>query len=151
MTPKDSQSMKPATVAKKLGIYLPATPQEFQDSSISRDEFAELQANPPEWLAELRRNGPHPRPVVAQKLNISISGLARGGVEEALTTAEISELLQSPRSGWSPNAPRTQRSAAKPSASRTKPTRKQQPRKPGKTLQQSATPPRPPSGTTRNL
>ena len=48
--------MKPATVAKKLGIYLPATPQEFQDSTITREEFAELQANPPEWLAELRRN-----------------------------------------------------------------------------------------------
>jgi hypothetical protein len=85
--------MKPATVAKKLGIYLPATPQEFQDASISRADFAELQANPPEWLVELRRNGPHPRPVVAQKLNVSISGLARGGVEEALTTAEITALL----------------------------------------------------------
>ncbi|BCW51673.1 DUF5997 family protein [Arthrobacter sp. StoSoilB13] len=96
MTSSNSQSMKPATVAKKLGIYLPATPQEFQDSSISREEFAELQANPPEWLAELRRSGPHPRPVVAQKLNVSISGLARGGVEEALTTAEITELLQAP-------------------------------------------------------
>lgn len=88
--------MKPATVAKKLGIYLPATPQEFQDSTITREEFAELQSNPPEWLAELRRNGPHPRPVVAQKLNVSISGLARGGVEEALTTAEITALLQAP-------------------------------------------------------
>jgi hypothetical protein len=88
--------MKPATVAKKLGIYLPATPQEFQDSTISREEFNELQSNPPEWLSELRRNGPHPRPVVAQKLNVSISGLARGGVEEALTTAEITALLQAP-------------------------------------------------------
>lgn len=88
--------MKPATAAKKLGIYLPATPQEFQESTISREEFAELQSNPPEWLVELRRNGPHPRPVVAHKLNVSISGLARGGVEEALTTAEITALLQAP-------------------------------------------------------
>ncbi|MDQ0848340.1 hypothetical protein QFZ65_000278 [Arthrobacter sp. B3I9] len=59
MTSANSQSMKPATVAKKLGIYLPATPQEFQDSVITRADFAELQANPPEWLAELRRTGPH--------------------------------------------------------------------------------------------
>jgi hypothetical protein len=88
--------MKPATVAKKLGIYLPATPQEFQDSTITRAEFAELQANPPEWLAELRRNGPHPRPVVAQKLNVSIGGLTRAGVEQPLTTAEITALLQAP-------------------------------------------------------
>ncbi|HKU30891.1 DUF5997 family protein [Arthrobacter sp. NyZ413] len=96
MTSANSQSMKPATAAKKLGIYLPATPQEFQDSAITRAEFAELQANAPEWLAELRRTGPHPRPVVAQKLNISIGGLARGGITEPLTTAQISELLANP-------------------------------------------------------
>ncbi|WP_245953509.1 DUF5997 family protein [Arthrobacter silvisoli] len=88
--------MKPATAAKKLGIYLPATPQEFQDSAVTRAEFAELQSNPPEWLAELRRNGPHPRPVVAQKLNISIGGLVRGGITEPLTTAEITALLAAP-------------------------------------------------------
>ena len=45
MTSANSQSMKPATVAKKLGIYLPATPQEFQDS-----EITELLAAPPQWL-----------------------------------------------------------------------------------------------------
>lgn len=147
MTSSNSQSMKPATVAKKLGIYLPATPQEFQDSSISREEFNELQSNPPEWLAELRRNGPHPRPVVAQKLNISISGLARGGVEEALTTAEITELLQTPRSGWSPNAPPTLLSVPRPSASRTRPTKRPRRRKPGRTPQQNAMLPREPSAT----
>lgn len=97
MTPaKSPQTMKPATAAKKLGIYLPASPQEFQDNDVTRAEFNELQQNPPEWLAELRRNGPHPRPVVAQKLGISISGLARGGVTEPLTTAEITALLQEP-------------------------------------------------------
>ena len=88
--------MKPATAAKKLGIYLPAAPQEFQDGPISRAQFDELQANPPEWLVELRRNGPHPRPVVAQKLNISISGLTRSGITDALTTAQITELLAAP-------------------------------------------------------
>lgn len=88
--------MKPATAAKKLGIYLPAAPQDFQDSDISRENFNALQENPPEWLAELRRTGPHPRPVVAQKLGVSISGLARGGITEPLTTAEITALLQSP-------------------------------------------------------
>ncbi|NOJ59304.1 DUF5997 family protein [Arthrobacter sp. 260] len=97
MTPaKSTQTMKPATAAKKLGIYLPAAPQDFQDSEVTRAEFNQLQQNPPEWLAELRRNGPHPRPVVAQKLGISISGLARGGVTEALTTADITTLLAEP-------------------------------------------------------
>ena len=86
--------MKPTTAAKKLGVYLPATPQEFQAQELSRTEFLELQANPPEWLAELRRSGPHPRPVVAQKLGISTSGLARAGVDDALTTAEIKTLLE---------------------------------------------------------
>ena len=97
MTPaKSPQTMKPATAAKKLGIYLPATPQEFQDNDISRRDFNQLQENPPEWLAELRRTGPHPRPVVAHKLGVSISGLSRGGITDPLTTAEITALLQSP-------------------------------------------------------
>ncbi|MEN2743717.1 DUF5997 family protein [Sinomonas halotolerans] len=86
--------MKPATAAKKLGIYLPATPAEFQEGVVTREEFDDLRTNPPQWLTDLRANGPHPRPVVAQKLNVSISGLARGGITEALTTAQITALLE---------------------------------------------------------
>ncbi|MXM64312.1 hypothetical protein GR925_12860 [Streptomyces sp. HUCO-GS316] len=89
-----AQTMKPATAAKKLGVYLPATPAKFQAGVVSRAELSELQANPPEWLVELRRTGPHPRPVVAAKLGVSIAGLARGGVNEALTTEEIEALKQ---------------------------------------------------------
>src|SRR4029078_13553569 len=96
MTSADSQSMKPATVAKKLGIYLPATPQELHDYTLTRANFGDLPADPPEWPAEVRRNGPHPRPVVAQKLNVSIAGLGRGGGEGALTTAGITQLLADP-------------------------------------------------------
>ncbi|WP_262107136.1 DUF5997 family protein [Arthrobacter sp. Marseille-P9274] len=95
-TARPSQTMKPATAAKKLGIYLPAAPQEFQDNPVSREEFDQLQANPPQWLQDLRRNGPHPRPEVARKLNVSIGGLARGGITDPLTTAEITALLQDP-------------------------------------------------------
>ncbi|MFF3244142.1 DUF5997 family protein [Streptomyces sp. NPDC002870] len=87
-----TQTMKPATAAKKLGVYLEATPADFQEGVVSRTELNELQADPPEWLLELRRNGPHPRPVVAAKLGISIAGLARGGVTEALTTEQIDAL-----------------------------------------------------------
>nr|WP_026556536.1 DUF5997 family protein [Arthrobacter sp. 35W] len=86
--------MKSATAAKKLGIYLPAAPAEFQEKAISREEFKTLTENPPAWLEELRRNGPHPRPVVAQKLNVSIAGLTRAGITEALTSAEITALLE---------------------------------------------------------
>lgn len=94
--PKTPQTLKPATAAKKLGIYLPAAPQDFQETELTRAEFDELQQTPPEWLAQLRRTGPHPRPVVAQKLGISISGLARGGVTDALTSEQITTLLQDP-------------------------------------------------------
>ena len=87
-----AQTMKPATAAKKLGVYLPATPASFQEGVVSRAELTELQANPPEWLLELRAKGPHPRPVVAAKLGVSIAGLARGGVTEPLTTEQIEEL-----------------------------------------------------------
>ncbi|UXY26056.1 DUF5997 family protein [Streptomyces sp. HUAS TT20] len=93
------QTMKPATAAKKLGVYLPATPAEFQEGVVSRAELNELQADPPEWLRELRANGPHPRPVVAAKLGVSISGLARAGVTEALTTEQI-EALKRERPEW---------------------------------------------------
>ena len=86
--------MKPATAAKKLGVLLSATPADFQDGVVSRSDFLALQADPPEWLTTLRRTGPHPRPVVAAKLGVSISGLARGGVDEPLTTEQIGELLQ---------------------------------------------------------
>ncbi|WFB06256.1 DUF5997 family protein [Streptomyces sp. LX-29] len=96
---QNAQTMKPATAAKKLGVYLEATPAEFREGVVSRDELNRLQTDPPEWLRELRRNGPHPRPVVAAKLGISISGLARGGVTEALTTDQI-EALKSESPEW---------------------------------------------------
>lgn len=97
MSPKQSaQSMKPATAAKKLGVYLPATPEEFRTGSVTRAELEELEKHPPEWLSDLRRNGPHPRPVVAGRLGISISGLARGGITEPLTTDQINELREDP-------------------------------------------------------
>ncbi|GLW46983.1 hypothetical protein Stsp02_26450 [Streptomyces sp. NBRC 14336] len=89
---QSTQTMKPATAAKKLGVYLDATPAEFREGVVSRAELNALQADPPEWLRELRRNGPHPRPVVAAKLGVSISGLARGGITEPLTTEQIEEL-----------------------------------------------------------
>lgn len=91
---QSTQTMKPATAAKKLGVYLEATPAEFQEGVVSRTELNALQADPPQWLQDLRRNGPHPRPVVAAKLGISISGLARGGVTEPLTTEQIDALKQ---------------------------------------------------------
>lgn len=86
-------AMKPQTAAKKLGIYLPATPEEFQTNAVTHAELKELQHNPPEWLQELRRTGPHPRPVVAQKLGITIAALKRNDMDKPLTTAEIKELL----------------------------------------------------------
>lgn len=89
---QNTQTMKPATAAKKLGVYLEATPAEFQEGVVSRTELAALQADPPQWLQELRLNGPHPRPVVAAKLGVSIAGLARGGVTEPLTTEQIEAL-----------------------------------------------------------
>lgn len=86
--------MKPATAAKKLGVLLEATPEEFRAEPLTREAFLALQADPPEWLAELRRTGPHPRDVVAARLGVSNSGLARAGVRDVMTTDEIKQLLQ---------------------------------------------------------
>jgi hypothetical protein len=86
--------MKPATAARKLNIYLPATPPEFQSGEVTRSQFLELQSNPPEWLVELRKSGPHPRQEVARKLGVSTSGLARAGAADTMTSAEIKALLE---------------------------------------------------------
>jgi hypothetical protein len=91
---KTAQTMKPATAAKKLGVYLQATPAQFQEGVVTRTELNALQADPPQWLLDLRRSGPHPRPVVAAKLGVSIAGLARGGVMDPLTTEQIEALKQ---------------------------------------------------------
>lgn len=96
MTTKSPQTLKPATVAQKLGVYLPAMPEEFQSTPSTRERLNELLATPPEWLSHLRLNGPHPRLIVAGKLGVSASGLARAGITEALTTQEIKELLVDP-------------------------------------------------------
>jgi hypothetical protein len=88
--------MKPSTAALKLEVYLPATPREFQEGLVSREELDELQRNPPQWLVDLRRDGPHPRNVVAARLRVSNSGLARGGITEPLTTAQIAALVADP-------------------------------------------------------
>jgi hypothetical protein len=93
---KTPQTMKPATAAKKLGIHLAAAPAEFREGVVSRDELNALQADPPAWLRDLRRHGPHPRQVTAVKLGVSIAGLARGGVTEPLTTEQIEALKAEP-------------------------------------------------------
>ena len=48
----------------------------------------------PKKLKDLRKNGPHPKNLVAAKLGVSIAGLARGGVVDALTTEQINQLLE---------------------------------------------------------
>ena len=81
--------MKPLTAAKKLNIYLPAAPQEFQENDLTHEQFVVLQNNPPEWLETLRREGPHPRPEVARKLGITITALKKHNVDDSMTTAQI--------------------------------------------------------------
>jgi len=91
--PPKTQLLKPETAAKKLSIYLPATPAEFQNTPISRDALKALNDEPPAWLVTLRHDGPHPRSEVARRLGISNSGLARAGAADVMTTAEIKQLL----------------------------------------------------------
>jgi hypothetical protein len=80
-------------------VYLEATPAEFREGVVSRAQLDAFQADPPQWLRELRAKGPHPRPVVAEKLGVSVSGLARGGITEPLTTEQI-EALKREQPEW---------------------------------------------------
>ncbi|MGN6326334.1 DUF5997 family protein [Pseudolysinimonas sp.] len=91
--PRQQQLLKPATAAEKLGVFLPATPEDFRSTPTSRDALQALQADPPAWLVTLRREGPHPRSETARRLGVSNSALARAGVSDAMTTAEIHALL----------------------------------------------------------
>ncbi|NEM90116.1 DUF5997 family protein [Galbitalea soli] len=95
-TAKSPQFLKPATAAQKLGVLLAETPEAFQSTPITREQLNELLESPPEWLVQLRAEGPHPRQVVAGKLGVSTSGLARAGVSEPLTTTQIKTLLAAP-------------------------------------------------------
>ncbi|MBF6215473.1 hypothetical protein IU433_30255 [Nocardia puris] len=90
------QMMKPLTAANKLGIHLPAAPEEFRNSPLSRADLERLRTDPPAWLTELRRTGPFPRDITARKLGVTNSGLARAGVSDALTADEIAALLADP-------------------------------------------------------
>ncbi|WP_206314770.1 DUF5997 family protein [Streptomyces coryli] len=130
---QNTQTMKPATAAKKLGVYLPATPASFQEGVVSRAELNALQSDPPEWLQELRRNGPHPRPVVASKLGVSISGLARGGITDPLTTEQI-DALKAEMPEWLQQERATQADVRK-EAARLKAKREEEAGKPDKSGQ----------------
>ncbi len=92
--PPKEQLLKPATAAQKLGVHLPATPEEFRAAPISRTALQALQDDPPEWLSTLRREGPHPRSEVSRRLGVSNSALARAGVSDSMTSAEIRALLE---------------------------------------------------------
>jgi hypothetical protein len=96
---RSSQAMKPSTAAAKLAVLLQVTPESFREGMVTREELDALQADPPQWLTDLRRNGPHPRQVVAARLRVSTSGLARGGCTEPLTTEQI-EALQADPPEW---------------------------------------------------
>jgi len=91
--PKEEQMLSPATAAKKLGVFLPAMPEDFRAQPVSRSTLREMNETPPEWLTTLRREGPHPRDEVARRLGVSNSALARGGVSDSMTTEEIRALL----------------------------------------------------------
>ncbi len=91
--PKKEQLLSPKTAAQKLGVFLPATPEEFRANRISRTELQAMQDAPPQWLVTLRREGPHPRDEVSRRLGVSNSALARAGVSDSMTTAEIRALL----------------------------------------------------------
>lgn len=91
--PPKQQLLSPKTAADKLGVFLPAMPESFRSAPISRDALQALQADPPEWLSTLRREGPHPRSEVSRRLGISNSALARAGVSDSMTTAQIRALL----------------------------------------------------------
>lgn len=91
----NAQTMKPLTAANKLGIYLPAAPEDFRSTPISRGDLDALRNDPPAWLTELWTNGPFPRDLVAKKLGVTNAALSRHDVSDSMTQAQIDELAAS--------------------------------------------------------
>ena len=46
--------MKAETAAKKLGVLLDATPEDFRTGPVARSQLNELLESPPEWLVRER-------------------------------------------------------------------------------------------------
>ncbi len=97
--PPKQQLLSPKTAADKLGVFLPATPEEFRATPLSRDAVQAMQDDPPAWLVTLRKDGPHPRKEVSYRLGVSNSALARNGASDSMTTVEIRALLAD-RPAW---------------------------------------------------
>lgn len=89
----NAQTMKPLTAAAKLGIYLPAAPEDFRAQPISRGDLDALRADPPEWLTQLWTAGPFPRDVVARKLGVTNTALSRHDVSDSMTQVQIDDLI----------------------------------------------------------
>lgn len=98
--PKKEQLLSPATAAKKLGLYLPATPEEFQATPITRTQLQAMNDSPPQWLTTLRKEGPHPRDEVSRRLGVSNSALARAGVSDHMTTRFGRCSMTGPSGSW---------------------------------------------------
>ncbi len=76
------QAMKPATAAKKLGIYLPATPEEFRAGGITREELADPEAGAA-LLREAREAQPDDDALLDELIDMLIaSGELKQAVDE---------------------------------------------------------------------
>src|SRR5579875_3290494 len=81
--------MKPETAAKKLGVLLEATPEDFRSAPITRSRLNGLLETPPEWLVSLRRDGPHPRPVTAAQVQDLLRDKREWLLRERETHADV--------------------------------------------------------------
>src|SRR3954453_20686395 len=79
------QSMKAETAAKKLGVLLSATPEEFRAGPVTRSELTALQKEPPEWLGGGRGDG---APLRAHRAAEGAAGVAgRAATHRPASTA----------------------------------------------------------------
>lgn len=95
---KTAQTMKPATAAKKLRVPR-GHPRRVPGGCRLAHRAQHTAGRSARVAPGTATQRPAPRPVVAAKLGISISGLARGGITEALTTEQI-EALKTEAPDW---------------------------------------------------
>ena len=75
-----------------MGVQMPGArwhPVCYEYDEVERHRISTVDRD----KGDAKRHGPQSRQEIARKLGISTSGLLRGGIKDALTTAEIRELL----------------------------------------------------------
>ena len=101
---KTTQTMKPATAAKKLGVYLEATPAEFREGMVTREELNALQND---RLRAERKEAEESASALLKNITAACSAVERE-MEEYMSSITLQNMIERIRDKESDSATRSQ-------------------------------------------